>query len=269
MFGLIISFIKLEKDRELISIYSLGLSIKSVYKPIIYFSTIILLILITFNFYFSPKIYKDYKIKEFEIRNNINFEKIIISNFIEINKNTYLDFKKKDKKYKEVFIKFSQDKDNLIFAKEADIIQDNDKFIFKLIDGFKITLLENNKIEKLEFDNYTLNINNTSYSEYNNFDNNTFDIFHDLKNKNYINIFYKTIDSLIVVLIIIFFYFNNVKRYKFEISSLLFFIFISSVLLIVNQILKNSEFNTSAYLFTIITLIFTFLTYFIFIKKYA
>ena len=45
--------------------------------------------------YLSPKIYKEYKIKEYEIRNQIDFEKIIISNFIEINNNTFLDFKNK------------------------------------------------------------------------------------------------------------------------------------------------------------------------------
>ena len=33
MFGLIITFIKLDKDREIISIYSLGLSIKPIINP--------------------------------------------------------------------------------------------------------------------------------------------------------------------------------------------------------------------------------------------
>ena len=35
IFGLIISFVKLHKDRELISIYSLGLNIKSITIPLI------------------------------------------------------------------------------------------------------------------------------------------------------------------------------------------------------------------------------------------
>ena len=95
IFGLIITFIRLHKDKELISLYSLGLSLKSIKTPLFYFSTAVVFILIILNFYLSPKIYKDYKIKEHEIRNNINFEKILVTNFIEINKNTYLDFKKK------------------------------------------------------------------------------------------------------------------------------------------------------------------------------
>ena len=73
MFGLIITFFKLHKERELVSIYSLGLNINSIRKPLIFFSLLLLILLIVFNFYLSPKIYKEYKIKEHEIRNEINF----------------------------------------------------------------------------------------------------------------------------------------------------------------------------------------------------
>ena len=243
MFSLILTFIKLHRDRELISIYSLGLNIKSIFNPLFFFSSIILVILIILNFYISPNVYKNYKIKEHEIRNKINFEKIIISNFVEINKNTYIDFKRNKEKFNEVFIKFSENKDNMIYAREADIKQKNDKFYFNLIDGFKITILETNKIEKLEFNNYTLEITNNSFEEYDNFDINTFNFFDDLKNKNYINIFYKINDSIIVLVIILFFYLHNIVRYKLNINSVLFFILFSSIILIINQILKNSEFN--------------------------
>ena len=128
IFGLITTFIKLNKDRELISIYSLGLSINSIKKPLFNFAIIIFLILISLNFYISPKIYKNYKVKEFEIRNKINFEKINISNFIEINKNTFLDFKKDKKIFKEVFISYFEEYNNMIYAKEAKISQKADKF---------------------------------------------------------------------------------------------------------------------------------------------
>ena len=240
MFGFIITFIKLHKDRELISIFSLGLNINSLLKPITTFSLIILSILIILNFYVSPQVYKNYKIKEYEIRNEINFEKIIISNFIEINENTFLDFKKEDQQFKEVFIKFLDKNNNMIYAKNADISQKENKFIFNLINGFKITILENNKIEKLEFDNYRLEILNTSYQEYDNFDNNTFDIFEDLKNKNYINAIYKITDSFLVILIIIFFYNYNIAGYRLNIKNLITYIAYSSSILVVNQILKNS-----------------------------
>ena len=267
MFGLIITFIKLHKDRELISIYSLGLNVKSITKPLVYFSTLILLILIILSFYLSPNIYKNYKIKEYEIRNNVNFEKIMISNFIEINKNTYLDFKKEKEMFKEVFIKFSDKKENMIYAREAEIYQQNDKYKFNLFNGFKITLLEDNKIEKLEFDNYNLEIINNSFEKYDNFDKNTFNIFEDFNNKNYINIFYKITDNLIVILIIIFFYMYNIKSYQFKINNLLIYVSVSTSILIINQILKNSEFNLYFYIFFILTISFLSFFYLIIGKR--
>ena len=267
MFGLIVTFIKLHKDRELISVYTLGLNINSIIKPLIHFTIFILTILVIFSFYLSPKVYKNYKIKEHEIRNNINFEKIIISNFIEINKNTFLDFKKDDEKFKEVFIKYSDKKDNMIYANEAEILQNKDKFNFNLFNGFKITLVEKNKIEKLEFDYYTLEIKNNSFEEYDNYDNNTFNIFDDYKNKNYVNIFYKITDSFILILIILFFYLNNIKVYRLNINSLLIYVSLSSFILIINQLLKNSEINLYLHIYFIIIVSFLLSIYFFIGKR--
>ena len=269
MFGLIVTFLKMYKDREIISIFTLGLNLKSIIKPLLIFSLLIISIIITFNFYLSPKIYKEYKLREYEIRNNIDFQKIIISNFIEINENTYLDFKKNDQNFEEVFIKFTDENDNLIFAKYADIAQSNDKFIFNLRDGFKITLIDSNKIEKLEFDNYTLKIDNKNYSRYDNVDNNTFDIFEDIKNKNYRNIFTKMLDSLIIFFIIIIFYIYNIKEYNFKIKNILIFILLSTLILIANQILKNTAFNIIIYLLFISLLILPSLFYNLIKNKYV
>ena len=243
MFGLILSFLKLHRDREIISMYSLGLKTNPIIKALFFFTLIAILFLLTFSMYLSPKIYKEYKIKEHEIRNNINFEKIIVSNFIEINENTFLDFKKDNQKHKEVFIKFKDEKDNFIYAEEATITQNVNKFIFELVNGFKITLIEKDKIEKLEFENYKLDILNNNFKEYDNFDKNTLNLFDDIKNKDYLNIVHKITDTIIVIIIILFFYFNNIKFYRFDFYYLTFFLFISSVLLIINQIIKNLEIN--------------------------
>jgi len=243
MFGLILSFLKLYKDKEIISMYSLGLKTNAIIKALFLFTLISIIFLLFFSFYLSPKIYKEYKIKEHEIRNKIDFEKIIISNFIEINENTFLDFKKDNQKYKEVFIKFTNEKDNFIYAEEATITQDINKFIFKLINGFRITVVEKNKIEKLEFENYKLDIINDNFKTYDNFDKNTFDIFTDIKNKNFSNIVHKITDAFIIIIIILFFYLNNIKLYRFDFYYLTIFLFISSTFLILNQIIKNLEIN--------------------------
>tara|TARA_B100001059_G_scaffold194851_1_gene199140 strand:- start:293 stop:1309 length:1017 start_codon:yes stop_codon:yes gene_type:complete len=267
MFGLVLSFLKLHRDKEIISIYALGLKTNAIIKALFFFSLIAILFLLIFSMYLSPKIYKEYKLKEYEIRNKIDFEKIIISNFIEINDNTFLDFKKNNQKYTEVFIKFKNEKDNLIFAEEATINQDKNKFIFKLVNGFKITLIEKNKIEKLEFENYKLNIVNNNFESYDNFDKNTFSIFDDFKNKNYLNIVHKVTDTIIVIIIILFFYFNNIKYYKFDFYYLTLFLFISSALLILNQIIKNLEINYIINVLLICSFFFVALIYFLLGKK--
>ena len=267
IFGLIITFIKLHKDKEIISIYSLGLSTNSLSRSLKYFTILIILILLSFNFYISPKIYKEYKLKEFEIRNKIDFEKIVISNFLQINKNTFLDFKKDNQEFKEVFIKFSENNDNLIYAKNATIIQDNDFFIFNLIDGFKITIINDNKIEKLEFENYNLKIKNNKFKTFNNFDKNTFNIFDDIKSKNYLNITHKGADVIFVLIIIFFFYFKNIKVYRFDFYYLFIFITFSSILLILNQLLKNLEISFLTNVLIILSILICSIIYFILGKE--
>jgi lipopolysaccharide export LptBFGC system permease protein LptF len=267
MFGLILSFLKLYRDKEIISMYALGLKTSAIIKALFFFTFISITFLLIFSLYLSPKIYKEYKIKEYEIRNKIDFEKIIVSNFIEINENIFLDFKKNNKKFKEVFIKFKNEKDNFFYAEEAVIINDIDKFIFKLFNGFRITVVEKNKIEKLEFENYKLNIINNNFKEYDNFDKNTSSIFDDIKNKDYSNIVHKVADTVIVVLIIIFFYFNNIKFYRFNFHYLAFFLFISFSLLIFNQIIKNLEINYILNILIIFSVLIISLIYFYLSKK--
>lgn len=267
MFGLILSFLKLHRDKEIISMYALGLKTKAIFKALFYFTLISILFSLTFSMYLSPKIYKEYKIKEHEIRNKINFEKIIISNFIEINKNTFLDFKKVNQKHKEVFIKFNDEKDNFIFAEEAIITQDTNKFIFELLNGFKITVVEKNKIEKLEFESYKLDILNNNFKKYDNFDKNTLSIFDDIKNKDFLNIVHKITDTIIVITIILFFYFNNIKFYRFNLYNISFFLLASSVLLILNQIIKNLEINYLLNIFIISSILFISTIYFVLGKK--
>jgi asparagine N-glycosylation enzyme membrane subunit Stt3 len=68
-------------------------------------------------------------------------------------------------------------------------------------------------------------------------------IFDDIKNKDYLNIVHKITDTIIVIIIILFFYFNNIKFYRFDFYYLTLFLFLSSALLILNQIIKNLEIN--------------------------
>ena len=171
--GISITFIKLFKDREIITIYSLGLNTNVIKKPLLIFLILIIFISIFFNFYLSPNIYEKYKLNEYELRNTINFEKIIFSNFLELNENTIIDFKKNKKDFNDIFINYLDNKENIIYAKKGSIKKEKNIYIFNLNDGFKLTLLENGDIEKLEFAIYNLQFEDKDFKEYNNFDKNT------------------------------------------------------------------------------------------------
>ena len=263
--GVSITFIKLFKDREIITIYSLGLNTNVIKKPLLIFSILIVLISIFFNFYFSPKIYEKYKINEYELRNTINFEKIIFSNFLELNENTIIDFKKDKKDFNDIFINYLDNKENIIYAKKGSIKKEKNIYIFNLNDGFKLTLLENGDIEKLEFEIYNLQFEDKDFKEYNNFDKNTSNFLEDILFKDYLNLSYKIYDSLIFIIIFYFFYFYNLKKYKFEISNILFFISSSATILIINQIIKNLNSSYIFYLFFTISYLFVFFTIFYYI----
>ena len=266
IFGILLCFLKLHRDRELIAIYTLGLNENTLRKPIIIFTIIMTIIFILLSFYFSPNVYKKYKINEFEIRNKINFERILISNFLKIGDETVLDFKKNNNNFENIFINFLDDKDNLIFSKNGQIINDKNNYTFRLSDGFKLSINDDKEIEKLEFENYSLEINNNSLVINDNLDTNTLNIFEDFKTKNYKNISYKVIDSLLIILIVFFFYKNNIARNNFNLNNNISYISISTFILIFNQLFKNSEFNITLYLSSIFSLIFL-LTIFIYFTK--
>ena len=260
--GISITFIKLFKDREIITIYSLGLNTNVIKKPLLIFLILIIFISIFFNFYLSPNIYEKYKLNEYELRNTINFEKIIFSNFLELNENTIIDFKKNKKDFNDIFINYTDNKENIIYAKKGSIKKEKNKYIFNLNDGFRLTLLENGDIEKLEFAIYNLQFEDKDFKEYNNFDKNTSNFLEDILFKDYLNLSYKFFDSLIFLIIFYFFYFYNLKKYKFEISNILFFISSSATILIINQIIKNL--NSSFIFYLIFTISYLLLFFIIF-----
>ena len=99
------------------------------------------IIYLSLNFYISTIIYEKYKLKEFELRNTINIDKMIISNFIKINQNTTIDFQKNDEDfYENIFINFNDENENIIIAKKGLIKNEKNKYFFQLNDGFKISI---------------------------------------------------------------------------------------------------------------------------------
>ncbi len=249
IFGILLCFIKLNKDKEIIAIFTLGLQLNPIKYSLILFSILIAFLYICLNFYISPKIYEIYKLKEFELRNTINFNKMIATNFFKINKNTTLDFKKKNNTFEDIFINYIDENENIIFAKKGDIKNDNNNFIFQLNNGFKLSINKDiNQIEKLEFKNYILKINNDKNLKFNNYDRNSFTIFDDIENEDFLNILFKSFDIIICLIIIFIFYQNNITNNNFNLKNNLYFTIFSITLLIINQLIKNSEINFFQYL---------------------
>ena len=242
IFGLIIAFIKFDKDKEIIAIFSLGLSIKEILKPFFLISIITIFLYLFLNLFFSPYIYDKYKQKEFDLRNSINLDNINISNFIQLDENLILDFSKKEDVFEDVFIRFIGENENIVFAKKARIIKEPKKFIFNLSEGFKLSFM-NNKIEKLEFENYKLNFPLKNENNYNNYDKNTLTLFNLIKYKDYKSMIERMFDTLILLTVIIFFYFNNIKDNKFSINHIFIYLFLSILIIIFQNIIKNLDFS--------------------------
>ena len=243
IFGFTLSFIKLDKDKELIAIYSLGLSLKQLVKPLILISFLFILIYLILNLFLSPYLYDKYKKKEFELRNIINIKNINFSNFIELDKNLVIDFSKNGKNFIDIFINYENtDGDNLIFSKNGNIISKENKYIFDLNDGYKLSIL-NQEIEKLEFENYKIEFLINKNITYDNIDTNTLTIIDLFKEKDLIKINEKIFDTLLLITLMIFFYFYLIKNNNYSFKNISIYLILSIIILITHNILKNLNFN--------------------------
>ena len=257
IFGLLLCFIRLNKDNELITIVTLGDGLKPFRNTLFFFSFIMLFFFVLLNFYFAPIVYKQYKIQENDLRNTLDFDNMMFSNFLNLNKTTILDFKKQDSEYTDVLISYNDTKENIVYAKKANIFNENYHYKFQLSDGFKISIDKANQIEKLEFLNYLLKIEKKNITNGEIIDQNTYTILDDLKNGNKLNIVFKIIDILLIIFIIFFFYNNNLKTIKFEFKNNIYFALLSISILIINQVHKNSDVSLINYLITTSIIIFS------------
>tara|TARA_B100000963_G_scaffold325186_1_gene311240 strand:+ start:655 stop:1683 length:1029 start_codon:yes stop_codon:yes gene_type:complete len=260
IFGLLLCFNKLNKDNELIAILSLGLGLNPFRNTLIYFSLLIVILFSFLNLYLAPKIYEQYKIQEYDLRNTFDFNNMAFSNFLNLNKTTILDFRKVNNEYHDIIISFNDEKENIVYAKKGNIYSKDNKYNFQLTNGFKISIDKEKQIEKLEFLNYILKIDNNTLDKNEISDKNTFTIFNDINSKNYLNITFKILDIILIFYIIFLFYVNNLQKINFSSNNNIFFTFICISVLLTNQILKNSEIVLVNYSIIIIsTIIFSYL----------
>ena len=229
----------LDKDKELIAMFSLGLSIKEIKLPIIIITFIFMSIYIFLNLFVSPYVYKEYKEKEFKIKNEINIDDINLSNFLEI-ENIILDFKKDNNEFKEIFINYKEKKENIIYAKKGKIINEDGKIIFNLFNGFKLSFIDEEN-EKLEFENYKLEFLLNSLPTYKIFDKNSQTILNLIEEKNYSMMVEKFFDFLVLLIVIYLFYKFNIKGNNYKLNSIFVFLFVSLLINIFHNIIKNID----------------------------
>ena len=245
IFGLVLTFIKFDRDKEIVAFYSLGISLNEIKKPIILIFLITILMYLSLNFFLSPYTYNIYKEKEFTLRNSIEFNKINISNFIEIDNNLIIDFENNEKFFEDVFINFHDKEENLIFSKNGTIDKKNDKLIFSLNDGFKL-VIKNNEIEKLKFDNYKIEFPNKTKNEYSKFDKNTIDFFeliNERTEKNNKIIIQRLFDILILTSFILYFYLRVIVKNNYSLYNFILFIVLSIFCLILDNFIENFSIN--------------------------
>jgi len=262
IFGVVITFIKMDRDNEIIAIYSLGLNINSIKNPLYCLLGITTIIYLFLNFFFSPYVYGKYKEREFELRNSVDINNINYSNFIKLEK-MILDFDKKDDIYQNIYINFIEEinkTENIIFAKKGSIKSNQNEFLFTLMEGYKLSLYED-KIEKLEFEKYKITFPNNSTSVYNNEDKNTETLNVLIKNKKYQALSERIFDIIILISITMYFYFKNIKYNNFKIKNIIQFLTIAIIILIIQNLIKNISIN---YLyFLILNILNIFLLFFL------
>ena len=249
IFGLILSFIKLNKDKELIAMYSLGLSVRQILKPICLITALFITLSMMLNLFISPYIYNIYKVKEYNLRNIIDIKNINFSNFIELNDNLIIDFKKDGKKFTDIFINYTDDNgENIIFSNYGDIINENNKYIFNLNEGYKINI-KKNEIEKLEFENYKIKFATQKNSKYNNYDKNTLTILELLAENDFKNIAEKIYDTIILFLIIVIFYKTLIQFNNFKLKNVSIFLTFCFIILVVHNTIKNIGLDINTLIF--------------------
>ena len=240
IFGFVLTFLKLSKDKEIIAMYSSGISISEIKKPI--FLIVITAIILSFflSYFVSPIVYDLYKKKEFNLRNIIEFDKIDFSNFIKFSKNIIIDFENNDGEFQNILININDVNEVIIYSKSGQIEQTDKKINFTLIDGFKTEIKKNN-IENLKFDTYLASFPLDEKKIYIKSDPNALGLFELLQeeNRNHrIIIYQRLIDSLLIISLCIFFYFNIIKKNNYSLTNQLLFILISIICLLIDNLFE-------------------------------
>jgi len=159
--GCMISYIKLQNDKEIIVMKSSGLNDIQISKPAIFVSLVSALILFIVSHIILPESYKNFKILQNEIRNSSKDLNLKDNTFIELDKNqTIFVGDTSNNNLSQIFIQDKTDPLNVneYYAKNGFFSMD-EKLILVLINGTRIVTNKQGKSTILKFKKYNIEIN--------------------------------------------------------------------------------------------------------------
>ena len=183
--GCMISYLRLDGDKEIIVMKAAGINTLKISKPAIYVGLMSSAILFITVHFILPLSYKNFKSLQNEIRNSS--QELIIKNniFVDLNdtQTIYVGEINKNNFYEEIFIQDRTDSKQIIelFSKNGFISSKGNKLTLYMNQGTRISTNENNNSTIMDFKKYNIEIkkniiqsNNDvrviEYNEYNFFD---------------------------------------------------------------------------------------------------
>ncbi len=278
--GCMISYLKLQNDKEIIVMKSAGINPLNLSKPAFFISILVSVILLIISHFIMPKTYKNFKILQNDIRNSS--ESLIIKDnvFIDLNKfqTIYINNLYENNQLEEIFIQDRSDPNFLVefFAKKGNLNFESN-IMLSMQNGTRISTDSKGKSTILSFKSYDIEIKQESdkktssrvieYNEYNFFEllkksktakEKKGKLLAEAHSRNTIA-FMPLVFCLIVMVVILkdnYSRFFSIYRKTIGIGFLV--LFQSLVLIIKNNVHSNINFLPLMYIFPILILITCF-----------
>ncbi|PPR43092.1 MAG: hypothetical protein CFH21_00908 [Alphaproteobacteria bacterium MarineAlpha5_Bin11] len=248
-FSILLTSIKLYRDKELISAYSLGVSARRMVNPFLIFISTMFVISLGISYYISPYYYNNFKKNEYNLRTNLDIENIGLGIFYNINENTVINFEKDSNNIKN-FLIYQNDTKNIIIAKKTEMEISDNKLDLKLFEGYK-TQIKESSYETLIYDKYNFSINLDTKEEYNSYDTNTFNLnrlLAEKNKKNYLIINQRLVDSLLLLTITYLILKFLIINLNFNAGKILSISIVSVIIIFFDNILGNLSINNVMYI---------------------
>ena len=159
--GCMISYLKLQNDKEILVMKSAGINLLNLSKPAFFIAILASIILFIISHFIMPKTYKNFKVLQNNIRNNS--ESLIIRDniFIDLNKSQtiFINNLYENNQLEEIFIQDKSDPEFVVefFAKKGNLNFENN-IMLSMQDGTRISTNSKGRSTILNFKSYVIEI---------------------------------------------------------------------------------------------------------------